>query len=63
MSATKFDKSYYSRFYGNAPVHTPARVANLAMAVTGMFGWWGLRLRTVLDVGAGPGYWRRTGRG
>jgi hypothetical protein len=58
VSASRFDEEYYARFYGSAPVHTQARIGHLAMGVTGLFGWWGLRLRTVLDIGAGPGYWR-----
>lgn len=54
----KFGEGYYGRFYGSAPVHTKNRVGHLASAVASLFGWWGLKLGTVLDVGAGPGYWR-----
>jgi trans-aconitate methyltransferase len=53
-----FDAAYYRRFYERDPVHTRSQVAELASAVTGMLGWWGVPLRSVLDVGAGPGYWR-----
>ena len=54
----KFGSAYYGRFYGSAPVHTKNRVGHLASAMCGLFGWWGLKLGTVLDIGAGPGYWR-----
>jgi len=57
-SGDRFDAAYYGRFYGTSPVHTKQRVGHLASAVVGLFGWWGLRLGTVLDIGAGPGYWR-----
>lgn len=58
MTTERFDETYYGRFYGSSPVHTRNRIAHLANGVSGMFGWWGLHLQTVLDVGAGPGYWR-----
>jgi trans-aconitate methyltransferase len=40
------------------PVHDRRRIAHLAAGVTELCSWWGVRIRTVLDVGAGPGYWR-----
>jgi hypothetical protein len=58
MSTDRFDAGYYRRFYGRNPVHTAAAVGQLAGAVIGLAGWWGIRIRSVLDVGAGPGYWR-----
>ena len=58
-SATdRFDAAYYRRFYGAKPVHTRRQVGELAAGVAGLARWWGLPLRSVLDVGAGPGYWR-----
>jgi trans-aconitate methyltransferase len=54
----RFDADYYRRFYGRRPVHTRRRVAHLCAAVSGLMAWWGLPLRSVLDVGAGPGWWR-----
>lgn len=53
-----FDAGYYRRFYRDAPVHGRVRVGHLAAGVAGLMGWWGLPLRSVLDVGAGPGFWR-----
>lgn len=53
-----FDAAYYRRFYRDLPVHDRRRIARLAEGVTGLCGWWGLPLRTVLDVGAGTGLWR-----
>ena len=58
MTEERFGAAYYGRFYGTAPVHTQTRVAHVASAVASLFGWWALPLTTVLDVGAGPGYWR-----
>ena len=55
---TVFDAAYYRRFYRERPVHDRRRVSRLAEAVTGFMGWWGLPVRSVLDVGAGTGLWR-----
>lgn len=55
---SSFDAAYYRRFYRDDPVHDRRRIASLAEAVTGLARWWGLPIRSVLDVGAGPGYWR-----
>lgn len=54
----RFDAAYYRRFYRSSPVHTAAQIAHLATGVVGMCEWWGVHLSSVLDVGAGPGYWR-----
>jgi trans-aconitate methyltransferase len=59
MTRDHFDADYYRRFYGRAPVHTAARLGHLAGAVDGLCAWWGIKVRSVLDVGAGPGYWGR----
>jgi hypothetical protein len=53
-----FGAEYYRRFYGRSPVHTAASVSHLASATVHLAAWWGVRIRSVLDVGAGPGYWR-----
>lgn len=54
-----FDQHYYRRFYsGRAAVHSRASVGHLASAVLGLSKWWNLPIRSVLDIGAGPGYWR-----
>ena len=54
----RFDAKYYRTFYGSNPVHTPEQVADLASAVIGMAKWWRIDVSSILDVGAGPGYWR-----
>lgn len=60
MSRTRFDAAYYRRFYaGETRVHGPREIAHLARAVCGMAGWLGVELRSVLDVGAGTGLWKR----
>lgn len=55
-----FDASYYGRYYASARtrVHGPREIARLCAAVTGLFDWWELPIRKVLDVGAGVGLWR-----
>jgi SAM-dependent methyltransferase len=53
-----FDGAYYRRFYRDRPVHGRRQIAKLAEGVTGLCGWWYIPIRTVLDIGAGPGYWR-----
>ena len=53
-----FDAAYYQRFYRDRPVHDRRRIGQLATGVTGLCGWWGISLRSVLDVGAGTGLWR-----
>ena len=54
----RFDDTYYQRFYGHSSVHTAGQVHLLASAVHQMCAWWGLEVTSVLDVGAGPGFWR-----
>lgn len=53
-----FDAGYYRRFYGRGGVHDKRKIAHLASGVLGMCSWWGVRPRSVLDIGAGPGLWR-----
>ncbi len=55
----RFDAAYYRRHYeGRDRVHSAREVARLAAGVEGLAGWLGLPVRSVLDVGAGPGFWR-----
>jgi hypothetical protein len=54
----RFDGRYYDRFYGADGAHDPARIAHLAAGVHGFARWWGVNVRSVLDVGAGMGMWR-----
>jgi len=55
--ADRFDAAYYRRFYGRRPVHDRHRIGQLATAVLALAAWWHLQVRSVLDVGAGKGYW------
>jgi SAM-dependent methyltransferase len=56
---TRFDDAYYERHYeGPDRVHSAAQVARLASGVAGIADWLGVRIGSVLDVGAGPGFWR-----
>jgi len=58
VSSERFDAAYYRRFYGRRPVHDRRTIAQLAAGVMGMARWWRIPIRSVLDVGAGKGYWR-----
>jgi hypothetical protein len=55
-----FDQAYFDRYYESrrTRVHGATQIANLARGVTGLLDWWGAPLRSVLDVGAGPGLLR-----
>lgn len=59
-SGSRFDASYYRRFYGSAAtrVYGARDIGHLARGVSGLAGWLGVELRSVLDVGAGTGLWR-----
>jgi trans-aconitate methyltransferase len=56
--AQRFDAAYYRRFYGRRPVHDRRRIARLGEGVISLASWWRIPIRSVLDVGAGKGYWR-----
>ena len=58
MPRQQFDASYYRRFYSSTPVHSRKKVEDLAAAVHAMCAWWDVPVKSVLDVGAGLGYWR-----
>jgi SAM-dependent methyltransferase len=58
MPRKQFDASYYKRFYSSTPVHSRKKVALLANSVHNICAWWDVPVRSVLDVGAGLGYWR-----
>ena len=58
-SQERFDAGYYRRHYhGRDRVHSALQVGRLASGVAGMAAWLGVEIRSVLDVGAGPGFWR-----
>ena len=54
----RFDAAYYRRFYGRGRVHDQRRIGHLASGVFSLAAWWQVPIRSVLDVGAGKGYWR-----
>jgi trans-aconitate methyltransferase len=56
--AERFDAAYYRRFYGRRPVHDRRQIAHLGEGVVALAAWWRIPIRSVLDVGAGKGYWR-----
>jgi SAM-dependent methyltransferase len=59
-SPERFDAAYYRRYYGGPDrVHGAREIGHLAAGVAGIAAWLGVDVRTVLDVGAGPGLWRR----
>ncbi len=58
VQGARFDAAYYRRFYGRKPVHTRQQIGHLAEGVISLASWWRIRIRSVLDVGAGRGYWR-----
>lgn len=58
MTAGRFDDRYYRRFYGKGGAHDRAQVEHLATGVHHLAAWWGVKVRSVLDVGAGMGFWR-----
>lgn len=53
----RFNKSYFDRYYGKRPVRSLHEVAHLATAVHELATWWNSPIRSVLEVGAGPGDW------
>lgn len=57
-ASQRFDAAYYRRFYGRHGVHDARRIAQLATGVLALAAWWRIPIRSVLDVGAGKGYWR-----
>jgi len=55
-----FDADYFERYYerDGTRVYGERQITDLARGVFGMVRWLGGDVRTVLDVGAGPGFWR-----
>src|SRR5512138_1319809 len=55
----RFDAAYFHRHYrGPQRAHSARELAQLARGVCGLSAWLGVRIRSVLDVGAGTGAWR-----
>lgn len=55
-----FGAAYYDRFYERAEsrVHGAEEIGHLALGVVSMAAWLRIEVKSVLDVGAGPGLWR-----
>jgi 2-polyprenyl-3-methyl-5-hydroxy-6-metoxy-1,4-benzoquinol methylase len=55
-----FDARYFGRYYESrrSRVYGREQIAELARGVTGFVRWFGGKLETVLDVGAGTGLWK-----
>jgi len=53
----QFNKNYFDRYYGSRPVRSATEVIHLATAVHELLTWWNVPIRSVLEVGAGPGDW------
>lgn len=58
MPRSTFDEQFFRRFYTTTPVHSRRKIESLATAVHNMCRWWDVGISTVLEVGAGRGYWR-----
>ncbi len=54
----RFDAAYYRRYYARAALHDRRRIAQLGAGVLSLASSWHIPIRSVLDVGAGKGYWR-----
>ncbi len=57
-ASERFDAAYYRRYYGRHPVHDRRRIGQLAAGVLSLAQWWRIPIRSVLDIGAGKGFWR-----
>ncbi len=60
MSDAAFDEAYFERFYERRAtrVYDAEQVAHLARGAFGMIRWLGGKVESLLDVGAGAGFWR-----
>lgn len=54
---SQFDAEFFERFYSKTPMHSRKKIETLASAVHELCKWWDAPVRSVLDVGAGVGYW------
>jgi trans-aconitate methyltransferase len=57
--SVSFDRQYYQRYYVDPEtrVYDQARHASLVVGMVNLIEWFGTDLDTVLDVGAGLGWW------
>lgn len=60
MTSRAFDAEYYRRYYEDPDtrIYDRARHAHLVEGVLGFIAWFGFPVRSVLDVGAGVGWWK-----
>ena len=58
--ADRFDTAYYARFYDDprTRVHDATQIAALGRAISGFAEWFGLPMRSALEIGAGTGLLR-----
>jgi hypothetical protein len=54
----RFDAAYFARRYGEGDVHGPREIAHLGQFIVSFAAWARFPLKTVLDAGAGPGFFR-----
>ena len=56
----RFDDAYYARFYEDprTRVHDGAQIAKLGRAISGFAEWFGLPMKSALEIGAGTGLLR-----
>jgi SAM-dependent methyltransferase len=54
---SQFDAEFFKRFYSTTPMHSRRKIETLATAVHEFCKWWDVSVRSVLDIGAGVGYW------
>jgi SAM-dependent methyltransferase len=61
MTASRFDRAYYDRYYGDAATRVTSEgdTARLARFVMGYLDYLGVPVRSALDVGCGIGLWKR----
>lgn len=60
ISTDRFDEAYFDRYYERleSRVHGPTEVGHLVRGIAGLAAYWGIPVLSVLDVGAGPGFYR-----
>jgi SAM-dependent methyltransferase len=60
ISLERFDEAYFDRYYERleSRVHGPTEVGHLVRGIAGLAAYWGIPVTSVLDVGAGPGFYR-----
>lgn len=57
VARSQFDADFFKRFYSTTPMHSRRKIETLALSVHNLCNWWDVSVRSVLDIGAGVGYW------